>query len=291
MSEDITAEDSETTPIRQGGNTPDPFTKSASRVCIVGFADGHRADAPFGEPDMEFWGINRLWAVLPDRVWHRWFEIHNLDTFYSDDTEHQAFLKAADFPVYVRGQDMPTAAAWGIDTAVPYPREMAASMFEPYFTNTISYLIALAIMMGFEEIHMYGVDMAQDSILHQEYSHQRPSCEYFLGIAQGAGIKVVLPPGTDLLQASHWYGFDDDKFQHKLQKRFMEVASRKEAIRGEMQKVAAQRNQFEAQEAFLQARISEADGSMQELQYQLRNLVTPEAKPVTEEEGTGAVHG
>ena len=46
---------------------------------------------------------------------------------------------------------------------------------------------------------MYGVDMAQDTLLAAEYSEQRPSCEYFIGLAEGAGIRVDIPGGSDLL--------------------------------------------------------------------------------------------
>ena len=245
-----------------------PFEKTATRVCIVGFADGHRADAPFTEPDMEFWGINRLHTVLPEARWTRWFEVHNLAKFYGEDDEHKTFLKECGIPVYVRPQDVRVAAEWGITTAVPYPRADAEAQFESYFTNSISYLIAMAIMLGFEEIHMYGVDMAQDNILHSEYGHQRPSCEYFIGVAQGHGIKVVLPPGSDLLKSAHWYGLDDDGFSQKLQARFTEVAKKKEQIRAEM-------NEYAGRAQFLQARISELDGAMQEITYQVRNLHPP----------------
>lgn len=124
--------------------TPDdrvfnPYERTASKVCIVGFADGHRDHAPWDDPDMEFWGINRLWSVLPDRRFHRWFEVHDLEQFYADDPDHQRFLKEAHIPIYVRPQDLQVAAEWGIETAVPYPRADAAAQFENYFTNTVSY--------------------------------------------------------------------------------------------------------------------------------------------------------
>jgi len=257
MSEDITVTSEDITP---------PFIKTASRVCIVGFADGHRADAPFDEPDMEFWGLNRLHTVLPDKTWHRWFELHDLEKFYGQDQEHQTFLKAAQFPIYVRPQDMQIAEQWGID-AVPYPRDQIVATFQPYFTNTVSWLLAMAIMMEFEEIHLYGVDMAMDNVLQAEYAEQRPSCEWLIGLAQGRGIKVVLPPGSDLMKASHLYGFDDDEYRAKMSARVVELANRKEQIRGEM-------HQHKARADMLQARISELDGSMQECHYQLRNLIT-----------------
>jgi len=248
----------------------DITTRTASRVCIVGFADGHRGDAPFDEPDMEFWGINRLHAVLPDKRWDRWFELHDLERFYKDDEEHKRFLKAATFPVYVRGQDMKLAAEWGID-ATPYPRDQMIDLFQPYFTNTISWLLALAITLEFEEIHLYGVDMAQDGF-HEEYRRQRPSCEWLIGIAQGRGINVVMPPGSDLLKASHQYGFDDDTYRMKLAARSQELGQRKETIRAEMK-------QHQERAEFLGYRISELDGAIQEVNYNMTNLVTHSAIP------------
>ena len=235
-------------PAGDNGGPPLIPKRLHNRLSIVGFADGHRNHAPWDLPDMEFWGINRLHAVLEGKPWTRWFEIHSLADFYRDDQQHQTWMKQAGIPIYVRPQDMITANEWGIDNATPYPIERILTAFQPgYFTNTISWLLALAIAMQFEEIHLYGVDMAQDHVLQNEYSHQRPSCEWLIGLAQGRGIRVVLPPGSDLLKASHLYGFDTDTYQHQ------------------------------SQAGWFQARISELDGAMQEVGYNLRNLVTPSA--------------
>jgi len=248
--------------------------RTRDKVCIVGFADGHRGLAPFGDDSFEFWGLNRLHVPMPDVAWNRWFELHNLEEFYGEagpnglDMQHIEWLRQISFPVYIRRQDLPTAAEWGIQAASPYPLEQVLNDFIPYFTNSVSWLIALAIGMGFSEIHMYGVDMAQDSILHKEYREQRPSCEYFIGLAEGRGIKVVLPDGADLLVASHMYGFEDGgPYLAKMRARLVEIAQRKEAIRAEMlnaQNAAAQ----------MQAQINQLDGAMQEGQYQMTNLMT-----------------
>jgi hypothetical protein len=244
-----------------------------NRVSIIGFADGHRDHAPWDAPDMEFWGLNRLHTILPDRPWTRWFEIHSLEDFYRDDQQHKTWLKEAGIPLYVRPQDMTTAEEWGLTDAVPYPIERILSAFQPgYFTNTVSWLIALAIAMQFEEIHLYGVDMAQDTLFQAEYSQQRPSCEWLIGLAQGRGIRVVIPPGSDLLKTSHLYGFDSDEYLNKLMHRLRELGERKEQMRAEM-------NQFRSRADWIQARISELDGAMQEVQYNTRNLITPPIDP------------
>ena len=50
-------------------------------------------------------------------------------------------------------------------------------------------MIALAIYEDFDIIHVYGVDMA----VCGEYEQQRPSCEFFCGIAKGKGIELYIP--------------------------------------------------------------------------------------------------
>jgi hypothetical protein len=243
-----------------------------SRVCIVGFADGHRHLAPWDADDMEFWGINRLHTVFPDKRFDRWFEIHDLERFYGNDQEHQTWLKESRIPVYVRPQDLPLARQWGIETAEAYPVTEVVGSFGPYFTNTISWLLALAIVAGFQEIQIFGVDMAQDSLAHAEYSEQRPSCEWLIGVAQGRGISVVIPDGSDLLKASHLYGFDDEQYRNKLMSRLGELGTRKEQVRAQM-------SEAQSKAQWMQSRLSELDGAMQEVQYNIRNLVTPSAEP------------
>jgi len=57
-----------------------------------------------------------------------------------------------------------------------------------YFTNTISYMIAYAILKGAKEIETYGVNQASSS----EYFYEKAGVEYWLGIANGRGIKITI---------------------------------------------------------------------------------------------------
>lgn len=255
-------------PVLIDPRTPYP-TRIHDRVCIVGFADGHRDLAPWDEPDIEFWGLNRLHAVLPhrDKEWHRWFEVHDLEKFYANDESHKSWMRDAGIPVYVRPQDMGTATEWGIASATPFPIERLVDEFEDYWTNSISYLIALAIAMEYREIQLFGVDMAQDTVLQKEYRAQRPSCEFFMGVAVGRGIRIVKPPHSDLLVSSHRYGFDEPALMGKKVARLNELGARKEEIRREMHN-----HRQSADNA--QAVINQLDGAMQELTYQLTNLAT-----------------
>ena len=65
-------------------------------------------------------------------------------------------------------------------------------------------MIALAIYEKYDVIELYGVDMSVDT----EYSVQRPSVEYWLGIAKGKGIKTYVPTGSTLLKSFGRYGYD-----------------------------------------------------------------------------------
>lgn len=248
------------------------------RVAICGFATGHAHLAPNDDPDTECWGINRLWKVLPDRQWDRWFELHDLDKFYRGDQEHRNFLKAFEGPVYVRAQDYALAREWGIEGAQPFPHELILERFWPYFNNTVSWLVALAILMtqndrqldrpGFEWMGFFGVDMAQDHLLQAEYSQQRPSCEYYIGMATAIGIEIHIPHGSDLLKTSHLYGYEDSgPFMEKLGSRFTELGRMKEQVRAEL-------GQLEARREALVGQMSQFDGAMQEDTYIRKNWVT-----------------
>lgn len=244
---------------------------SAPNVAIVGFAAGHAHKAPFADPKVEKWGINQLWKILPDKQFDRWFELHSLYDFYHANPPHQDFLRNFHGPVYVRAEDYRLALEWGIQTAQPFPDVPILERFRPYFTNTISWLIALAIMMRPKELSLYGVDMAQDHLLAAEYSEQRPSCEYFIGLAEGLGIDVKLPPGSDLLGATHLYGFEDSgRVLEKMTSRYTELAKTREQMQ-------AQLAQYEAGVEQMRKQMAALEGAQQEVTYWRKNWLTPPA--------------
>lgn len=282
------------------GDGPPPAAFPArlkDKVALVGFADGHRHLAPFNNPEFEIWGLNRLHAVLPGR-YDRWLEIHDIGMYlgedYQDDsggghreadTQHLEFLRTFPGPVYLRPQDMGRILC---PSAQPYPMADILSMFRPnYFTNSISWMLALAIAMGYREIHLYGVDMAQDQLFSAEYRQQRPSCEWLIGWAQGRGITIGLPPGCDLLKADHLYGLESNSpMMLKNLSRMKELGVRKEQVKKALADLEAQKaavdKQWIDQKIQLIAQINQMDGAMGQVQYQLVNLsAPPEHEPET----------
>ena len=200
-------------------------TTKSRTVYIVGFADSW-TDTPFDEPGAEFWGLNNLHSMTnaTKKPWSRWFQLHDVDKHHPDDGDaHLAWLSAQKFPVLMFEEHIDTR----VSNAQPYPKADVIEHFGGYFTNSISWMIALAIQEGYEKIGVYGVDMAQDS----EYGHQRPSCEYFLGWAKGAGIEIDIAQASDLLKSPFLYGAEDGgPMRRKFEDRHTELTDRKKGI-------------------------------------------------------------
>lgn len=174
------------------------------KVAIVGYTPT-RAHAPYNDSKWEIWGLNDLYRFKDEvKRWDRWFELHPDLPSDKERITYAERIKALgkmECPVYMLDKHPE------VPNSVKYPIDDAIEKFGNYFTNSISYMLALAIMEGFEEIGVWGVDMATDG----EYGHQRPSCEYFLGIAVGKGIKVFIHPAADLLKTRYLYGYEQHK--------------------------------------------------------------------------------
>lgn len=207
------------------------------KVAVLGFTQSYRL-APFNDPEWEIWGLNELYMFIPR--WDRWFEIHRREIYEADKkrvSDHVERLKAMTCPIYMQQhwEDIPGS--------VVYPLEDMIARFGNYFTNTISYMVALAIMEGFEEIGVYGVDMAHDT----EYGTQRPSCEYIIGWAMGAGIKVTIPYESDLLKANFLYGYqeaEEQAFHKKLAARERELNQKQAEIDQQIAQLTEARAQY-----------------------------------------------
>lgn len=83
-------------------------------------------------------------------------------------------------------------------------------------------------------------------------SAQRPSCEYWLGVAEGRGIKVTVAPRADLLRCAFLYGSEDGSdFSQKmrarqleLQGRAAEAAGQADQLRAQLEQVVGMQNQL-----------------------------------------------
>lgn len=86
-----------------------------------------------------------------------------------------------------------------IPASVKYPKGQILTEYADargYFTNHAAWMIALALSEGVSAIGLFGINYGTES----EYVRQRGSCEYWLGRAAGAGVRIVLPEQCTLLR-------------------------------------------------------------------------------------------
>jgi hypothetical protein len=242
------------------------LTKKKKKVAIVGFAPTWNK-TPFDDQEFEIWGLNELYKYFertPNARADRWFEIHNRNSPSKNTKEHITWLQNCPIPLYMwdHYDDMPSSVVFPKEKIIKYLEDKGYSGSK-YFTNSISWMIGLAVYMKFEEIHVYGVDMAQES----EYQWQRPSCEYFIGLAEGLGIKFYIPGESDLLKAGQLYGFEtDNQLRVKMKARIKELKQRKKALEAEINR---------AQQGIQQhsAAINQITGAIEDCNYWLKNWV------------------
>jgi hypothetical protein len=163
------------------------------QVAIVGKA-GTYAFAPFRDESWEIWGMP--WIVTPQAS--RFFDMHSQECWVAGPqkkTDAEEWMaksaeKFPDVPVYCDPTRMHAYKG-----AVEYPLgDVMASLPIPFLENSIAYMVALAIHERVERIGLYGVHLMGSG----EYAYERPSVTYLVGLAQGRGIDVVIPPGSPL---------------------------------------------------------------------------------------------
>ncbi len=202
-------------------------------VAIVGFTP-HRNLTPFENDEWEIWGLNDLYIDMPavpnSRL--RWFQLHP----WAEGRPVQSAIDLTAGPHHPRDpshvQWLETAASQcrvylmeerkEVPSGIVYPYEDVYKYFgKKYFTNSITYMIGLAIMEGFEKIAVYGVDMMVAGGAGSEYGYQRPSCEWLLGwaMAKLGPENVIIPVESDLLATAYTYA-DEYGSDYRMKMRY-----------------------------------------------------------------------
>jgi hypothetical protein len=195
------------------------------RCCIVGTAPSW-VRTPWSDPSLEIWGINdgymsRDGQGRPMPRADRWFDIHPLDKMYFRDPK-QRIVRAEDVPpgffirpkghiewLQAQAKTIPVflqaepPEGWPVN-AKRFPLEEVEAAFGQYWASGPSYMVALAILEGYQEIHIYGIHLSTQ----QEYLEQRANFEHLLGIARGRGITVVMAEESPVLRHPWKYGYE-----------------------------------------------------------------------------------
>jgi hypothetical protein len=156
--------------------------------------------APFGET--EVWGMNMLhglpWYKVEDTS--RWYELHPKEELISDSKQWEWLREDHGFPIYT----MQTLDA--VPNSVIYPLYeiqdkllnnvyRGEEKIKKLFSSSFNYQIAHALLEGYKLIEIYGISLVEES----EYAYQREAMAYWIGKADGMGVKIWLPESCALL--------------------------------------------------------------------------------------------
>ncbi len=213
------------------------------KIAILGSAISSVGFAPFDDPGWEIWGCSPANRRMPRC--DVWFELHNVELKHREGlTEWMEWLKTQ--PKVYMQQASPEYPG-----SIEYPlKEMLEKHGRYWWTSQIAYMLALAIEQKPAVIGLYGVDMAALS----EYNQQRPACQFFIEKATQAGITIVVPPESDLLEPPPLYGYCESSRQWR--------------------KYYARMEELKARVADIDAHSKEAEkrhlvGAIDDLQYQM----------------------
>ena len=161
----------------------------------------------------EVWGVNNMPIKHPSVPWTRIFEVHKFslkgETWLRKGQESFRDISVNDYinklnalgiPIYVLPHE---ECPFENNVVIDLPT--LRSKYRDFFSTTLSYELALALEEGFTHIDLLGVDMT----LSSEYRDQRPSVCYFIGLAEGRGVKVSLPPESPIVRNDYAYGMGE----------------------------------------------------------------------------------
>jgi len=171
--------------------------RKREKLAIVGFASSSRSAAPFDDDAWEIIGLNQLYRHIPRADF--WADIHiNWDSENVEGTDHRGWIRECGIPVIMMAhhEDLPTS--------VRFPIERCIDLATDYFTSTVALLIAWGVHQGYSTIGLWGIDL----IVGTEYEFQKACAEFWLGVAHGKGVHIVIPDSSALLRHSHRYGYE-----------------------------------------------------------------------------------
>lgn len=187
-----------------------PPVTALGRIRKIALLGSHHSleFAPWEDPSWELWGHSssrHFYLRQPERYFDLhpkacWIMAHKQDRY-------MRWLKKNTVPIYMQDVDKDVPAS------IRYPKERILAEFRPYFTSHAAWMIALALTEGVTHLAMYGVNYSADS----EYRTQRGSTEYWLGLAEGRGVHIIIPPRCTLLKdPPELYGYESHDEKGKL---------------------------------------------------------------------------
>ena len=186
-------------------------------VAIVGFSEKTMKYCLTSNAE-ELWTLNHAFIVKNFPRVTRLFELHKKYWYLRKEVPRSVaygkWLKEKQpFPIYMqyKHKEIPSSVKYPLDKVIAdclsnfvEQDEDRNETIRKYFTSSVAYMMGLAILEKFDVIEIYGIDMENNT----EYSYQRPCFEFWIGLALGRGIKVILQKPCQICDAT-LYGYDN----------------------------------------------------------------------------------
>ena len=259
----------------------------ALKVALVGSAPSSTYMAPFGDPTWVIFGCSPGVYPHATRV-NAWIELHRWEPGVVGKPatqkpwltpEYVAWM--AKLPLVYMRDKVPE-----IPNSVRLPIEkLTARWGNMWFTSSVAYMLAMSIDDILEvraaraksgevlpegendTIGLFGVDMAAT----EEYFAQRPACQYFITVAQGLGITVIVPPESDLLRPYPLYGLLESEPWH------IKGLARQRELESRLNNNRATQQQLKMEEGFIMGAIDNHKYHM-DTWMETRVMLSPDPK-------------
>ena len=166
------------------------------KLAIVCGSPASEMLAPFDNPDYEVWVLGNRCQNYPrfDLI----FEIHD-EIEEGHDPRYPQWLVDKNVELIV-GKSFSIKA----DHVIVFPYDESEELFGSlYLTSSPAMMLCLAILRGYQDIELFGVDLAIDDF---EYFWQRPCMEAWIGFARGRGHNVTLHESSPVFKADYVEG-------------------------------------------------------------------------------------
>lgn len=187
------------------------------KIAVVGTGTSAN-DAPIGEEGWKIWslpGNYDRWKDI-DKA-DEWFELHEIPYLLNDCNAKPEFMEL----LAKMGNKLSIMGTYaGLPKAKAFPRQQLIDTFGAYFTSSIAWIIALAVLNKPETIGIWGINCSG----RNEYAEQRACIEGYLRYAQALGINLQIHTDSMLFKGFLYH----DAMSQRVTKKLREIEKQQE---------------------------------------------------------------
>lgn len=223
------------------------------KIALIGSAPSSIRLAPYADPTWQIWGCSPGVYSVAGRA-DEWFELHRWEPGVVGRPDTQKPWFSPEYVAWMAQRDPQQCPVWMYEAVPEIPASRALPVNDLlgkygtyFFTSSLAWMLACAIEDILENrqaraaqglppeedwIGMWGVDMAAN----EEYGYQRAGCQHFLLLAADLGIRIQVPPESDLLRPMPLYAISESShwmIKHTARRRELEgrLESAKQALK------------------------------------------------------------